>query len=227
MNLEQLDAIRHRTGFIAALDQSGGSTPKALQEYGISPSAYSTDEEMFALMHEMRTRIITSPAFRGDRIIGAILFEGTMDREIDGISLAEYLWSQKKIVPFVKVDQGLADEVDGVQLMKPLTRLADLLERAAKKGVFGTKMRSVIKEANPGGIDQVLDQQFEVAKQIQDVGFLPIVEPEVDIKSRTRAEADELLVKGLCQRLDDLPSGVHVALKLSLPARAGHDSELI
>jgi fructose-bisphosphate aldolase class I len=174
----------------------------------------------------MRARIITSPAFRGDRIIGAILFEGTMEREIDGIDSAEYLWN-KKIVPFVKVDQGLADEADGVQLMKPLTRLGNLLDRAAARGIFGTKMRSVVKDANPEGIDRVLDQQFEVAKEIWDVGLLPIIEPEVDIHSSSRAEADELLVAGIHRRLDGLPWGAQVALKLSLPARPGHYSKLV
>ena len=227
MNLDQLDVIVNGAGFIAALDQSGGSTPKALQEYGIARSTYSTDEEMFALVHHMRARVITSPAFRGDRIIGAILFEGTMERKIDGVSSVEYLWNKKKIVPFVKVDQGLAEEVDGVQLMKPLTRLRDLLDRAVAKGIFGTKMRSVVKDANPEGIDQVLDQQFEVAKHVWDFGLLPIIEPEVEIRSSTRAEADELLVTGIQRRLDGLPSGAQVALKLSLPARPGHYGELV
>jgi fructose-bisphosphate aldolase class I len=227
MNLEQLDVVAHRPGFIAALDQSGGSTPKALQEYGIPSSAFTDDEEMFGLVHEMRTRIITSPAFRADMIIGAILFEGTMDREIEGIGSAEYLWSKKQIVPFVKVDQGLEAEADGVQLMKPLTRLPDLLERAVSKGVFGTKMRSVVKEANPGGIDSILDQQFAVAQQILDAGLLPIIEPEVDIRSATRAEADEQVVTGIAQRLDQLPDGARVVLKLSLPARPGHYSDLV
>ena len=227
MNLDQLDVIVNGAGFIAALDQSGGSTPKALQEYGIARSTYSTDEEMFALVHQMRARVITSPAFRGDRIIGAILFEGTMERKIDGVSSVEYLWNKKKIVPFVKVDQGLAEEVDGVQLMKPLSRLRDLLDRAVAKEIFGTKMRSVVKDANPEGIDQVLDQQFEVAKHVWDFGLLPIIEPEVEIRSSTRAEADELLVTGIQRRLDGLPSGAQVALKLSLPARPGLYGELV
>jgi fructose-bisphosphate aldolase class I len=227
MNPDQLDVIANGSGFIAALDQSGGSTPKALQEYGVDPSAYSTDEEMFALVHQMRARIMASPAFRGDRIIGAILFEGTMEREIDGMGSVEYLWRKKKIVPFVKVDQGLADEVDGVQLMKPLSHLVRLLDRATAKGIFGTKMRSVVKDANSEGIDKVLDQQFEVADQVRDVGLLPIIEPEVDIRSSTRAEADELLVAGIHRRLGRLPTGAQIALKLSLPARPGHYSELV
>jgi fructose-bisphosphate aldolase class I len=227
MNLDQLDAIANRPGFIAALDQSGGSTPKALKEYGIEPTTYSTEQEMFELIHQMRTRIITSPVFRSDRIIGAILFEGTMDRDIDGMGTAQYLWDKKGIVPFVKVDQGLAEETEGVQLMKPLTRLPSLLERASEKGVFGTKMRSVVKAANREGINRVLDQQFEVAKQILDADLLPIIEPEVDIRSGTREETDALIVAGLEQRLDSLPSGARVVLKLSLPARSGHYRQLM
>ncbi len=227
MNQDQLDIVATKPGFIAALDQSGGSTPKALKQYGIEPTEYSSDDEMFDLVQQMRARIISSAAFSSDKIIGAILFEGTMDREIDGIGSAQYLWERKGIVPFVKVDQGLADEADDVQLMKPLTKLDGLLARAVDKGVFGTKMRSVIKAANPAGIDKILDQQFDVAKTILAADLLPIVEPEVDIRSTTRAKADELLVNGVRERLDALPNGSRVALKLSLPVEPGHYSDLV
>ena len=227
MDQEQLEIVRTGRGFFAALDQSGGSTPKALLEYGLSESDWSSDEEMFDLVHAMRARIIASPVFSGDRIIATILFEGTMDRTVDGVGSAEYLWTRKRIVPFVKVDQGLADVEDGVQPMKPLDRLAGLLARAREQGVFGTKMRSVIKEAVPVGIDRVLDQQFEVARLILHAGLLPVLEPEVDIRSATRAKADELLVAGITRRLDALPPGSMVALKLSLPARPGHYDDLM
>ncbi len=222
MDQEQLEIVRTGRGFFAALDQSGGSTPKALQEYGLSESDWSGDEEMFDLVHAMRARIIASPVFTGGRVLATILFEGTMDRDVDGVGSAEYLWTRKRIVPLVKVDQGLADLKDGVQSMKPLDRLPGLLARAREKGVFGTKMRSVVKEAVPAGIARVLDQQFEVCRRILDAGLLPVLEPEVDIRSATRAEADELLVDGITRRLDALPPGLQVVLKLSLPARSGH-----
>ena len=178
---DQLEKVRSQPGFIAALDQSGGSTPKALGLYGIGEDAYSNDEEMFAVVHAMRTRIITSPSFGGDRILGAILFENTMDREIEGQSTASYLWGVKNVVPFLKVDKGLADEADGVQLMKPMPGLDDLLGRAKAAGIFGTKMRSVIKQASASGIKAIVDQQFEIGKQIIAAGLVPIIEPEVDI----------------------------------------------
>ena len=182
MNNDQYEKIQQGTGFVAALDQSGGSTPKALKLYGVDEDEYPGDEEMFALMHAMRARIITSPSFDGDRILGVILFENTMDREIEGTGTADYLWSAKNIVPFLKVDQGLADEADGAQVMKPIAGLDTLLVRANEKGVFGTKMRSVIKLANQAGVDAVVDQQFEIARQILGAGLVPIIEPEVDIK---------------------------------------------
>lgn len=222
MDQEQLEIVRTGRGFFAALDQSGGSTPKALQEYGLSESDWSSDEEMFDLVHAMRARIIASPVFTGERVLATILFEGTMDRDVEGVGSAEYLWTRKRVIPFVKVDQGLADVKDGVQPMKPLDRLPGLLARARDKGVFGTKMRSVVKEAVPAGIDRVLDQQFEVGRQIFASGLLPVLEPEVDIRSATRAQADQLLVDGITRRLDALPPGSQVALKLSLPTRPGH-----
>ncbi|MFY8237655.1 MAG: class I fructose-bisphosphate aldolase, partial [Ilumatobacteraceae bacterium] len=193
MNQEQLTRMRDGKGFIAALDQSGGSTPKALLLYGVEESEYSGDEEMFDVMHAMRSRMVQSPAFTGDRVLGAILFEGTMDRQIGGMGSAEFLWTQKKVIPFLKIDKGLADEVDGVQIMKPNPDLDALLARAAAKGVFGTKMRSVIKVANPAGIKAVVAQQFEVGRQILAAGLVPIIEPEVDIHSPQKAEAEVLL----------------------------------
>jgi fructose-bisphosphate aldolase, class I len=217
MNDDQFQKIQHGTGFIAALDQSGGSTPKALKLYGIEEGEYSGDEEMFALMHAMRARIITSPSFNGDRILGAILFENTMDREIDGRGSADYLWSVKNVVPFLKVDQGLADVADGVQVMKPIAGLDKLLVRANEKGVFGTKMRSVIKLANEAGVDAIVDQQFEIGRQILDAGLVPIIEPEVDINSPQKAEAESLLTAAILARLDQVPSDQQVMLKLTLP----------
>ena len=204
-------------GFIAALDQSGGSTPKALRLYGVNEDAYSNDAEMFDRIHEMRTRIITSPSFNGDRILGAILFEGTMDRDVEGQGAAEFLWNVKKVIPFLKTDKGLADEVDGAQVMKPFPDLDPLLERAVAKGCFGTKMRSVIKEANKSGVNAVVDQQFEVGLQILGHGLVPIIEPEVDIKSPTKAEAEDLLKEAIVGRLGDVPTGQQVMLKLTLP----------
>lgn len=217
MNFEMLEKMRTAKGFIAALDQSGGSTPKALRLYGIEESAYSGDAEMYDLVHAMRTRIITSPSFTGDRILGAILFEMTMDRQIDGLGSAEYLWQRKNIVPFVKVDKGLADQVDGAQVMKAMPDLDALLERALGHGVFGTKMRSVIALANDAGVDAVVDQQFEIGRRILDAGLVPIIEPEVDIHSPEKAQAEELLRTALTAQLDALPADVQVMLKLSIP----------
>ena len=217
MNTEQLKKIEAGNGFIAALDQSGGSTPKALKLYGVDESAYSNDSEMFDRMHEMRTRIITSPAFTGDRILGAILFEMTMDRTIDGKGSAEYLWQDKNVVPFVKVDKGLAAEADGAQVMKPMPDLDALLTRAQTHDVFGTKMRSVIKLANTTGVGAVVTQQFEVARQILDAGLVPIIEPEVDIHSPEKAAAEGLLKSALVDQLDLLSTDQLVMLKLTPP----------
>jgi fructose-bisphosphate aldolase class I len=214
---EQQEKIRTAPGFIAALDQSGGSTPKALKQYGLSEDAWSNEEEMFDLVHAMRTRLITSPAFNGDRILGAILFEGTMDRDIEGKPAATYLWKVKRVVPFVKVDKGLADLKDGAQLMKPMPELDQLLERAHGKSVFGTKMRSLIKDANPAGVAAVVRQQFEVAQHILSKGLVPIIEPEVDIKCPEKAKAEELLRTELMRELDRLGKGARVMLKLTLP----------
>jgi fructose-bisphosphate aldolase, class I len=214
---QQLQKIRTKPGFIAALDQSGGSTPKALLDYGIKQGAWSNEEEMFALVHQMRTRIITSPSFTGERILAAILFEGTMDRDIDGQPTADFLWNVKHVVPFLKVDKGLADEKDGVHLLKPMPQLAPLLERANAKHIFGTKMRSVINEANVAGIQAVVNQQFEVAGQIIAAGLIPIVEPEVDIHSPNKAKAEELLKTTILEKLNKLPAGQLVMLKLTLP----------
>ena len=217
MNTEQLNKVQRGAGFIAALDQSGGSTPKALKLYGIGEDAYSGDEQMFDLVHEMRTRIITSPSFDGDRVLGAILFEDTMDRDVDGRPTADYLWNVKHIVPFLKVDKGLAEEQDGAQVMKPIPGLDDLLTRARDKGVFGTKMRSVVK--TPGaGLQAVVDQQFEIGRQILAAGLVPIIEPEVDIHSPRKAEAEEQLKAALLEALDRLDDGQAVMLKLTLPS---------
>ena len=217
MNTEQLNKVQRGAGFIAALDQSGGSTPKALKLYGIGEDAYSGDEQMFDLVHEMRTRIITSPSFDGDRVLGAILFEDTMDRDVDGRPTADYLWNVKHIVPFLKVDKGLAEEQDGAQVMKPIPGLDDLLTRARDKGVFGTKMRSVVK--TPGaGLQAVVDQQFEIGRQILAAGLVPIIEPEVDIHSPQKAEAEEQLKAALLEALNRLDDGQAVMLKLTLPS---------
>jgi fructose-bisphosphate aldolase class I len=205
-------------GFIAALDQSGGSTPKALQLYGIDESAYSGDAEMFDMVHAMRSRIITNPAFNGDKVMAAILFEMTMDRDVEGMPTPSYLWDVKRVVPLVKVDLGLADEVDGAQVMKPMPHLDDLCKRAASKGVFGTKMRSVINSANPAGIKAVVDQQFDVALQILGHGLVPIIEPEVNIKSDDKAQSEALLRDALLAGLDRVPDGQQVMFKLSLPS---------
>jgi fructose-bisphosphate aldolase class I len=209
--------FRNQPGFIAALDQSGGSTPKALKLYGIAESEYSGDEQMMDLIHAMRTRIITSPSFNGDRVLGAILFEGTMDREVEGRPTADYLWKVKRVVPILKVDQGLADEANGVQLMKPIPGLDALLARAKAKGIFGTKMRSVIKQANAAAIKAVVDQQFAIARQIVAAGLVPIIEPEVDIKCPDKAAAEDLLKAAIMRELDKLPEGQLVMLKLTIP----------
>ncbi len=217
-NFEQQKAkFRTQPGFIAALDQSGGSTPKALKLYGIAENAYSGETQMMDLIHQMRTRIITSPAFNGDRILAAILFEATMDREIQGKPTAQFLWENKKIVPILKIDKGLADEADGVQTMKPMPELDKLLAKAKSKGIFGTKERSVIKQANAAGIQAVVDQQFAVAKQVVAAGLVPIIEPEVDIKCPDKAGAEKLLKAALKKGLDALPEGQLVMLKLTLP----------
>jgi fructose-bisphosphate aldolase, class I len=227
MHQEQADKVRTGKGFIAALDQSGGSTPKALQLYGIGEDAYANDAEMFDRIHEMRSRIITSPSFTGDRILGAILFEMTMDREIEGRGTADYLWSVKGVVPFLKVDKGLADEVDGAQVMKPIPDLDQLLERAVAKGVFGTKMRSVIKLADQAGVAAVVDQQFEVGRQILAAGLVPIIEPEIDIHSPQKAAAETLLKAALLAQLDRLAPEQVVMLKLTLPEEDGFYDELV
>jgi fructose-bisphosphate aldolase class I len=219
-NFEQQKAkFRSQAGFIAALDQSGGSTPKALKLYGIAESAYSGDAQMMDLIHAMRTRIITSPSFNGDRVLAAILFENTMDREVEGRPTADYLWAVKRVVPILKVDKGLQDEADGVQLMKPMPGLDGLLARARAKGIFGTKMRSVIKQASPSGIKAVVAQQFEVAKQIIAAGLVPIIEPEVDIKCPDKAGAEDLLKAAILAQLDQLPEGQLVMLKLTIPTK--------
>ena len=217
VNEEQRNVMASGRGFIAALDQSGGSTPKALKLYGISEDAYHDDEQMFNLIHEMRERLMSSPSFSGDRILATILFEQTMDRAINGEDTAAFLWKQKHIVPFVKVDQGLADTENGVQLMKPMTKLDSLLERAVDKGIFGTKMRSFIQEPNEHGIKAIVDQQFDYAHQIAERGLMPIIEPEVSIKSPDKPKADRLLVDELRTRLDGLDGDGQVMLKLTLP----------
>ena len=224
---QQKEKFRTQTGFIAALDQSGGSTPKALKLYGLAESAWSNEAEMFDLVHAMRARIITSPAFNGDRILAAILFEMTMDREVEGRPTADYLWQVKKVVPLLKVDKGLADEANGVQLMKAMPDLDALLARATAKGIFGTKMRSVIKQANKEGIQAVVDQQFEVARQIIAAGLVPIIEPEVDIKCPDKAGAETLLKAALQAGLDKLPDGQLVMLKLTIPEQDNLYAELI
>ncbi|MBM3687164.1 MAG: fructose bisphosphate aldolase [Actinobacteria bacterium] len=218
MNTDMRTQMGSGKGFIAALDQSGGSTPKALKLYGIDESAYSGEAEMFDLVHAMRSRIITDPAFNGDKVIAAILFEMTMDRDIEGQPTPSYLWDVKRVVPIVKVDLGLADEVDGVQVMKPMPHLDDLCARAAGKGVFGTKMRSVINSANPAGIQAVVDQQFDVALQILGHGLVPIIEPEVNIKSDDKAQSEAILRDALLAGLDRVPAGQQVMFKLSLPS---------
>jgi fructose-bisphosphate aldolase class I len=214
---QQLQKMKTQPGFVAALDQSGGSTPKALAAYGIKEGAWSNEDEMFAIVHQMRARIVTSPSFTGDRILAAILFENTMDREIRGQPTADYLWNVKRVVPFLKVDKGLTDEKDGVHLMKPIAQLAALLNKAKAKRIFGTKMRSVINQANAAGIKDIVNQQFEVAAQILAAGLVPIIEPEVDIYCPEKAKAEEFLKAAILERLDKLPAGQLVFLKLTLP----------
>jgi fructose-bisphosphate aldolase class I len=227
VNEDMLARIKTGRGFIAALDQSGGSTPKALRLYGVEESEYSDEAEMFDLIHRMRTRIITSPVFNGDRILAAILFEQTMDRQIGGMGSAEYLWTQKHVVPFVKVDKGLEAEVDGSRVMKPMPDLDALLERAKRHGVFGTKMRSVVMNANGTGVEAVVTQQFEVASRILAAGLVPIIEPEVDIHSAEKAATEKLLKDALLARLDGLAEGQDVMLKLTLPEEDGYHRELL
>ena len=227
MNQQQLDKVAKGQGFIAALDQSGGSTPKALRLYGIEESAYSGDAQMFDLVHAMRERIVSSPAFNGQRVLGAILFEMTMDRSVDGMPAADYLWQKKQVVPFLKVDKGLADEKDGVQLMKPMPELDALLKRAVAKGIFGTKMRSVVNGANAAGIDAIVAQQFEVGKQILAAGLMPIIEPEVNIKATDKKEAEALLKASLLKALDALTGDQKVMLKLTIPSVEGFYTELV
>jgi fructose-bisphosphate aldolase, class I len=225
-NQDMLTKVKNANGFIAALDQSGGSTPGALKGYGYKGDEWSSDEEMYGLVHQMRVRIISSPVFNGEKVLGAILFERTMDGEANGKPVPEYLWS-KGVVPFLKIDKGLADEANGVQLMKPNPDLDQLLERAVKKGIFGTKERSVIHLANPQGVADVVAQQFEVGKQVLGHGLVPIIEPEVNIKSAERAEADELLRDEILRHLDQLPEGSEVMLKLSIPANPGTFDALV
>jgi fructose-bisphosphate aldolase class I len=227
VNIEMFEKMRAGQGFIAALDQSGGSTPKALRLYGIEESEYSGEAEMFDLIHQMRARIITSPAFNGDRIVGAILFEMTMDRLIEGKGSAEFLWQDKAVVPFLKVDKGLADEADGAQVMKPMPDLGALLERAKTHDVFGTKMRSVIKLANPAGVAAVVAQQFEVGRQIIAADLVPIIEPEVDIHSPEKAAAEELLKASLLDEINALNDDQHIMLKLTLPERDDFYADLV
>ena len=220
MNKDMAAQAANKDGFIAALDQSGGSTPKALKLYGVDESAWSNDAEMFDLVHQMRTRIIKSPAFTGDKVMGAILFEQTMDRDIDGTPTAQYLWEKRHVVPFLKIDQGLAEAQDGVKLMKPMPNLDALLKRAVAKGIFGTKERSVIDAANPKGIAAVVKQQFEVGKQVLAHGLVPIIEPEVTISISDKAEAEDILLAEIRKHLDEVPAGKQVMLKLTLPTKA-------
>ena len=224
---EQRQKIASGKGFIAALDQSGGSTPKALAQYGVAESEYSGEDEMFKKVHEMRTRIITAPAFNGEKILGAILFEKTMDDSIKGTPTAQYLWEKLKVVPFLKIDQGLADEADGVQLMKPMPKLDGLLDRAVKAGIFGTKMRSVVNKASQSGIAAAVKQQFEVGKQILAKGLVPIIEPEVNIKAGDKAECEKILKAEILKNLDALPDGQQVIFKLTLPEQANFYSDLV
>lgn len=224
---QQKDRIKNDVGFIAALDQSGGSTPKALRLYGVEESAYDNDDEMFALVHEMRTRIMTCDCFDSGRVLGAILFEDTMDREVNGKPTANYLWEDKNIVPFLKVDKGLAEQMDGVQVMKPITNLDALLDKAKNYPIFGTKMRSVIHSVSADGIEKVVQQQFDVAKQILSKGFMPIVEPEVNIDSSDKAESEVLLKAEILRNLERLDDDQQVMLKLTLPEEAGFYKELV
>ncbi|MEO5699043.1 MAG: fructose bisphosphate aldolase [Vicinamibacterales bacterium] len=227
MNPQQYEKVKTSMGFIAALDQSGGSTPKALRLYGVNENTYSGDQQMFDLVHAMRSRIITSPSFNGERVLGAILFEQTMDRQIEGRGTADYLWSVKQVVPFLKVDQGLADEVNGFQMMKPMPNLDALLERAKAKGVFGTKMRSVIKRADAKAIEDVVAQQFAIGKQILAAGLMPIIEPEVDIHATDKEGAERLLKAAILKHLDTLGPDQQVMLKLTLPSADDFYTDLV
>jgi len=227
VNAEQLQKVKTSPGFIAALDQSGGSTPKALRLYGVQENTWSSDEEMFAIVHQMRTRIITSPAFNGDRIIGAILFENTMDREIEGQPTADYLWNVKRVVPFLKVDQGLAAEKGGVQLMKPMPMLAALLDKARAKRIFGTKMRSFIKRADEAGTKNIVIQQFEIAQQIISANLVPIIEPEIDIHCPEKGKAEQLLKAAILEKVNELPDGQFIMLKLTLPEQDNFYAEFV
>ena len=227
MNQQQFDRMKTGNGFIAALDQSGGSTPKALKGYGIEADAYKNDDEMFALIHQMRSRVITSPSFTSDQILAAILFQKTMESEIEGKLTADYLWNVKGIVPILKVDKGLADEADGVQLMKPITDLDEVLALANKRGIFGTKMRSVIKAANPEGIKKIVDQQFEIGLKIWAAGLVPILEPEVDIHIADKAEAEDMLLAEIKKHLEAAPADVKLMFKVSIPTNAGLYSEIM
>jgi fructose-bisphosphate aldolase class I len=227
MNLKQAEQVSKGAGFIAALDQSGGSTPKALRLYGVEESAYGSEAEMFGLIHAMRARIVKSPAFTGDKVVGAILFEQTMDREIDGIPSATYIWEKRGVVPFLKIDKGLEAEADGVQMLKPIPGLGELLARAVKAGMFGTKERSVINAANEAGINAIVEQQFALGQQVLDAGLMPIIEPEVNIKIADKAEAEALLLAAISRALDAMPKGQQVILKLSLPEVANHYKPLV
>ena len=227
MNSQQLEKIQNGSGFIAALDQSGGSTPKALRAYGVEENEYANDDEMFNLIHQMRSRIMTSQSFNGSRVIGAILFEMTMDRSVEGLDTADYLWNVKEVVPFLKVDKGLEAEGQGVQMMKPMPELAGLLERAVSKNIFGTKMRSVIKTANSEGINAVVDQQFSIAKQILSAGLMPIIEPEVDIHSPEKLESEILMREAIQRNLDGLTQDQSVMLKLTLPEQDNFYADLV
>ena len=227
MNTKQFEVMKNGKGFIAALDQSGGSTPKALKLYGVNEDAYSNEDEMYDLIHEMRTRVMTAPGFTSDHILGAILFEQTMDRDVYGKYTSDYLWEAKGVVPFLKIDKGLADEQNGVQLMKPNPNLNELLKRAVERNVFGTKMRSVIKEPNEDGIKQVVDQQFEVAKEVIAAGLVPIIEPEVDINSTNKEQIEAMLNDEILSHLDKLSDDEYVMLKLTIPTLANFYKELI
>jgi fructose-bisphosphate aldolase, class I len=227
VNNQQIDRMRKGDGFIAALDQSGGSTPKALAAYGVQEDAYKTEEEMFDMVHKMRTRIMSSPSFTGDKILGVILFEQTMDREVEGMPTPEYLWKEKGIPSFLKVDKGLAEISDGVQLMKPITTLDESVQRAKKLDVFGTKMRSVIKEASKEGIENVVNQQFMYGNQILAQGLMPIIEPEIDINSADKEKSEELLKKEILKHLDTMPDDRMVMLKLSIPTKEGFYEDLV
>lgn len=226
-NQQMTQQAAQKAGFVAALDQSGGSTPKALKAYGVEAGAWSNDEEMFGLIHDMRARIIKSPAFTGDKVMGAILFERTMDGEIDGVPTAQYLWEKRGVVPFLKVDKGLAEEANGVQLMKPMPDLDALLSRAVSKGIFGTKMRSVIHAANPEGIAANVAQQFEVGRQILGHGLIPIIEPEVTITISDKAEAEDILLAEITKQLETIPADQQVMLKLTLPEKANQYKSLV